>query len=217
MKKILMTIAAAFVATAMSAQMYVGGTIGYDKNTSKTTTLETTQNDFTINPEFGFALDDKLGVGIELSYVSSTTEEKWIGVGSDPVATRLKPNSTTFSLRPYARYQMFQVGKFNLFVDGGVDFAISKRKEVGIDAAGKVYDNKAGLDLGLFLQPGIAFNVNDKWSIVAKLRNMFTVDYSKGQVADVEGAPDPSSDLSFRLASGGFTLGGLNFGVYYNF
>lgn len=217
MKKLLMTVAAAFVAVSMNAQMYVGGTVGFGNTVSKTTTLETKTNTFSINPEFGMALDDKMGVGIELAFITGSSEDKWIGTGNDPVATRLKPSSTTFAIRPYVRYQMFQVGKANIFVDGGVNFAISKDKEVGFDAAGKVVDNKPGMDLGLFVQPGIAYNVTDKWSIVGKLEDMFTLGYSKSQVADVSGAPDAPTSFNVGLASGGFTLGTLRFGVYYNF
>jgi hypothetical protein len=73
------------------------------------------------------------------------------------------------------------------------------------------------MDLGLFVTPGIAYNVNDKWSIVAKLNDMFAFTYSKGQVADLDGTPDAPTSISAGLSTGGFTSGSLTFGVYYNF
>jgi hypothetical protein len=115
---------------------------------------------------------------------------------------------------------MFTFGKANIFVDGGVNFAIDKDSEVGIDGNGNIYDNKAGMTLGLFVQPGVSFNITESWSIVAKLENMFTFNYSKNQIADLEGAPDAPTSMNFGVATGGFNLGGLNglrFGVYYNF
>ena len=217
MKKIVMTMVAACAALTMNAQMYVGGTVGFGSDKSKTATVETTKNSLTIAPEFGMALDEKMGVGIELGFKNVSTEDKWIGIGADPVAKRLKPTKTAFSIRPYLRYQVFSFGKANIFVDGGVNFAISKDKEVAYDATGKAIDNKAGMDLGLFVQPGFAFNITDSWSIVAKLENMFTFTYSKGQVPDVAGAPDAPTSINARLASGGFNTGNLRFGVYYNF
>lgn len=217
MKKIMMTLAAVAVAATMNAQMYIGGTIGYGKTVSKTSTIETTRNLFTFAPEWGMAIDEKLGVGIEFAYTTGSTEDKWIGDGADPAAKRTKPSSTTVALRPYLRYQAFQVGKLNVFVDGGVNFAISKDKEVGFDANGNIYDNKAGMDLGLFVTPGIAYNVNEKWSIVAKLEDMFTFGYSKGQVADLPNTPDAPTSINAGLSTGGFTTGSLRFGVYYNF
>ena len=216
MKKIMMTLAAVCVAATMNAQMYIGGTIGYGKTVSKTATIETTRNLFTFAPEWGMAIDDKLGVGVEFAYTTGSVEDKWIGDGADPMK-RTKPSSTTVALRPYLRYQAFQVGKLNVFVDGGVNFAISKDKEVGFDGNGNIYDNKAGMDLGLFVQPGIAYNVTDKWSIVAKLENMFTIGYGKGQVADLPNTPDAPTSFSAGLTTGGFTSGSLRFGVYYNF
>ena len=217
MKKIMMTMAALAVAVTMNAQMYIGGTVGYDNSVSKTATIETTNNLFTFAPEWGMAIDEKLGVGIEFAYITGSTEDKWIGDGPDPAAKRTKPSSTTVALRPYLRYQAFQVGKLNVFVDGGVNFAISKNKEVGFDGNGNIYDNKAGMALGLFVQPGIAYNVTDKWSIVAKLEDMFTLSYSKGQVPDLPNMPDAPTSFSAGLATGGFNTGSLRFGVYYNF
>jgi hypothetical protein len=214
MKKIVMTMVAACAALTMNAQMYVGGTVGFGSDKSKTATVETTKNSLTIAPEFGMALDEKMGVGIELNFTNGSTETKPI---SGATGTTTKPSSTTFGIKPYVRYQVFSFGKANIFVDGGVNFAISKDKEVGYDATGKAIDNKAGMDLGLFVQPGFAFNITDSWSIVAKLENMFTFTYSKGQVADVAGAPDAPTSINARLASGGFNTGNLRFGVYYNF
>ena len=214
MKKIVMTMVAACAALTMNAQMYVGGTVGFGSDKSKTATVETTKNSLTIAPEFGMALDEKMGVGIELNFTNGSTETKPI---SGATGTTTKPSSTTFGIKPYVRYQVFSFGKANIFVDGGVNFAISKDKEVAYDATGKAIDNKAGMDLGLFVQPGFAFNITDSWSIVAKLENMFTFTYSKGQVPDVAGAPDAPTSINARLASGGFNTGNLRFGVYYNF
>jgi hypothetical protein len=76
---------------------------------------------------------------------------------------------------------------------------------------------KSGMNLGLYASPGIAFNVSEKWSIVAHLNDMFGFTYRKGMVPDVAGAPDAPTSLRAGLSTGGFTSGNLRFGVYYNF
>ena len=216
-----MTLAAVCVAATMNAQGYVGGTIGYTSIKSNNGTVGTaateeyTTSGFVFQPEVGYKLDDKMAVGIAISFSSVSKEAKYVGTGTAPQYT--KPNTTTIGLRPYLRYQVLNLGKANIFVDGGVNFAISKDKEVGFDANGNTYDNKPAMDLGLFVTPGIAYNVTDKWSIVAKLEDMFVFGYSKGSVPDLPGAPDASSNINLGFSTGGFTTGSLRFGVYYNF
>lgn len=197
-----MTLAAAFVAVSMSAQYYVGGTVNFNNSTNKTlATSETTRTNFRIAPEIGMALDDNLGVGIAISYGSNKTK-----VENSIAGTSVETTISTVGLRPYLRYQVLKFGKANVFLDGGVNFAMQSQE-----------DFKAGMDLGLFATPGIAYKVSDEWSIVAKLDNMLAIGYSKDPIADVAGAPDAPSSFNFNASTGGFNLGGLSFGVYYNF
>ena len=204
MKKILMTLATCFVAVSMSAQYYVGGTLGFNSSKDKTNpAAELSTSSFRINPEIGMALDDKLGVGIVLGF--GYTNNKVENTTANPT-TSTEAKVTTFAIKPYLRYQCFTAGKFNVFVDGGLNFATQSQK-----------DMKAAMDFGLFVSPGIAYNVNETWSIVAHLNDMFTFGYSKQAIPDVDGAPDAPSSISAGLSTGGFTLGSLTFGVYYNF
>lgn len=216
-----MTLATAFVAVSMNAQYYVGGTAGFtsQKDNSTTANIETTRNDLTIAPEFGMALDDKMSVGIVLSYESESFEDKWTGVGADPVAKRRKPTTTTIALRPYVRYQLLTVGKFNVFADGGIDFSMEKTSEAGFKpGTTDTYDTKAGMNLGLFVQPGVSFKINDQWTLVTKFDDMFTLGYNKSKVADLTGAPDPDTEFNFGAKTNTlFRLDNLRFGVFYNF
>lgn len=204
MKKIMMTLAAVCVAATMNAQMYIGGGINFINSTNKTNpAAESTRTAFAIAPEFGYKLDDKLGVGIVLGF--GTGKNKIENTTVNPnVSTETK--STTFSVKPYLRYQALTAGNFNVFVDGGLGFSTTSSDNM-----------KAAMDFALFVTPGIAYNVNEKWSIVAKLDDMFTFGYHKDAVADVAGAPDAPSSISAGLSTGGFNLGSLTFGVYYNF
>ena len=199
-----MTLAAVAVAATMNAQMYVGGNIGFNTSSNKTNpAAEATNTQFTINPEFGYQLDDKLGVGIQLGF--TTRNNKTENTTVDPKTT-VEAKSTTFSIKPYVRYQALTFGKANIFVDGGLNFATTSQE-----------DMKNEMDFGLFVTPGISFNVSEQWSIVAKLNDVFTFGYHKDAIADVAGAPDAPSRINAGLSTGGFNLGSLTFGVYYNF
>ena len=112
MKKILMTLAAAFVAVSMSAQVYVGGTANLNTHGSDS-------KSYTIAPEIGYQMDDQLGVGIKLGYGYTK---------NDPA-----PSKSTISVNPYLRYNFVEIGKVKVFVDGGVYFSTSKVKDADAD------------------------------------------------------------------------------------
>ena len=144
-----------------------------------------------------------MAVGIALGFGTGKTKtENTLATPN----TSVEVKSTTFSVKPYLRYQCFNAGKFNVFVDGGLTFSTTSAENM-----------KNAMDFGLFVSPGLSYDVNEKWSIVAHLNDMFTFLYHKDHVADVDGAPDAPSSISAGLATGGFTSGSLSFGVYYNF
>ena len=212
MKKIMMTLAAVAVAATMNAQsqMYVGGSLGFTSSSEKNVGVlgngpfDKTVSEFAIAPEIGYNLDDKMSIGLVLGFSTKKTSYDYkgtaTGVSIDDATT------TKFALKPYLRYQVLTFGKANIFVDGGLNFGLESQK-----------DMKPAMDLGLFVTPGIAFNVSEKWSIVAKLNDMFAFGYHKDMVPDVNNAPDPDTNISAGLSTGGFNLGSLTFGVFYNF
>ena len=204
MKKIMMTMAALAVAVTMNAQVYIGGNIGFNSSKDKTNpTDEQTITGFSIQPEIGYQLDDKFGVGIVLGYGHNKVKHEG---NIEGIAYSADVKSSAFLIKPYLRYQCFTAGKFNVFVDGGLNFKTVSRDNM-----------KNEMDFGLFVSPGIAYNVNEKWSIVAHLNDMFKLGYHKDAVADIAGAPDAPTSFNVGLASGGFNVGTLTFGVYYNF
>ena len=204
MKKIMMTLAAVAVAATMNAQGYIGGTINFSSDKSTTATAEDKTTAIGFAPELGYKLDDKMAVGVALGFGTSKNTIDYVGTAAGTPSTDF--TTTTISIKPYLRYQVLTFGKANIFVDGGLDFTSIKTT-----------DMKAAMDFGLFVTPGIAFDINEKWSIVAKIDDMFKLGYHKGAVADVDGAPDAPTSFNAKFATGGFTTGSLRFGVYYNF
>ena len=141
MKKILMTMAAAFVAVTMSAQVYLGGSIGVASVKDSNADAETL---FKIVPEVGYNINAAWAVGVSLGYQKGTCDlmSDFFDAGTQEI----------FQINPYVRYTFINSKLINVFVDGGVDF--SSYKDAG-----------TGLNFGF--KPGVAVNLSDNLSFVA--------------------------------------------------
>ena len=147
MKKFLMTIAAAFVAVSMNAQVYLGGSLGFGAWSSQKNVGDRSETSFSILPEIGYNINDKWAIGTVIGYVS---DKMW---GVD-VLNNAKSESA-FTFNPYARYTFLKAGKVNLFIDGGVDFTSASK----MDATA----------FGVGVKPGLAVNLTDKLSFVSHI------------------------------------------------
>ena len=161
MKKILMTLVAAFVSVSMSAQFYVGGSVGFasfdDSNKSHSA--------FKFIPEVGYNLDEDMAVGIALGYTQGSTTAAWL-------LTNPNEDLKTFSIAPYLRYSFAKFGPVTVFADGCFEYA-------HIDNNGAKANG-----WGLGIKPGIAVNLNEKFSFVSHIGRL---GYSQSK-ADVSGA-----------------------------
>jgi hypothetical protein len=146
MKKILMTLVAAFVSVSMSAQFYVGGSVGFasfdDSNKSHSA--------FKFVPEVGYNLDEDMAVGITLGYTQGSTTAAWL-------LTNPNEDLKTFSIAPYLRYSFAKFGPVTVFADGCFEYAHVDNN--GAKANG----------WGLGILPGIAVNLNEKFSFVSHI------------------------------------------------
>ena len=102
-----MTIAAAFVAVTMSAQVYVGGSLGLGV-TSYQAEGQDSETTFSILPEIGYNLDDNLAIGASFGI------------------NHLGEDATAWVVNPYARYTFAKFDCVSLFVDGGLEFETMK-------------------------------------------------------------------------------------------
>lgn len=107
MKKIMMTIAAAFVATAMNAQGYIGGSVGFASESydGNSTTV------WSIMPEVGYNISENIAIGAVLGYGEAGKDEAKV---------------KKFSVAPYARFTVAKLEKINVFIDGGVGYTNTK-------------------------------------------------------------------------------------------
>ena len=137
MKKIFALVVLAFAAISASAQVYVGGSLGFTRDAS------VNQTTFTLAPEVGYSFNEKWTLGGVLDYTYKYNR------GID---------SNKFSLSPYARYTYARVAndQLSFFVDGGFGIGIVERKG---DDSGTLFN--------IGFKPGLAYSFNDHCSIVA--------------------------------------------------
>lgn len=124
MKKLMMIAAMMVAAISASAQVYVGGSVGF----STTSYDGESTTSWSVLPEIGYTLDDSWAVGTVIGYGES-------GDDDDKVKT--------FEISPYVRYTAAKFSKVNVFLDGGVSY-------VNVDNAGaKAYGFEVGIKPGV--------------------------------------------------------------------
>ncbi len=140
MKKLFMIAALAVSTLAASAQVYLGGSLGFE--TTKSGKGADALSTFSIKPEVGYNFDESWAVGIQLGYTSKDISKK--------------TTKSTITVAPYARYTFAKTGIASFFVDGGFKF----------DFYGSDYE---GSTFGIGVRPGVSFAVSNKVSVVSKL------------------------------------------------
>lgn len=160
MKKILLMAAFAVATLTANAQVWVGGSLGFNSVTPKDGDAATT---ISFAPTVGYNLSDNLAIAIELGVVS---ENKF--------ATGNGASKFGMTVAPFARYTFFKSGIASLFIDGG--FGLNTYK---YDISGS--DSQTGWHVGV--RPGLAISLSEKCSIVA---TMGYLGYQKGNKANGE-------------------------------
>jgi hypothetical protein len=145
MKKLFMIAALAVSTLAASAQVYLGGSLGFES--VKPVKGADASSTFSFKPEVGYNFDESWAVGVQLGFTTTNANE--YGAKTDD-------NVNVFSIAPYVRYTFAKTGIASFFVDGGFGFDI-----YGGDADGNVF--------GIGVRPGVSFAISEKVSVVSKL------------------------------------------------
>lgn len=172
MKKLFITIA--FVAAAMfaSAQLYVGGSLGFGMENGKYkwegdgTTVEqdlAKTFSFTFAPEAGFMFADNMGVGLQLLFGLNKVSSK--DYTYDPAAD-VSVKTTTIGFAPYFRYVFAEVDNFKFYADARLAYQMSKPKtEWKQDGTTVTNDGSKTTDFGFGIVPGMAYQLTDNISM----------------------------------------------------
>lgn len=103
MKKIVAAVVVAFCTLTANAQMWVGGSFGF--NTINPTGDDNSTTILSIAPQIGYKLSPKWEIGLALEESAIFTSDETVNA---------------FYLAPFARLDYFKAGIVTLFVDGGV-------------------------------------------------------------------------------------------------
>ena len=105
MKKFLTVMACVLFAFTAKAQLYVGGEIGFTRNSDADRTY------VSIFPEVGYSINDSWAFGASIGFLAEN-------IGG--IKTNL------FQINPYARFSFLEIGDAKLFVDGGIGLGFPK-------------------------------------------------------------------------------------------
>ncbi len=143
MKKLFMIAAMAVMSLTASAQVWVGGSLGF--NTTKVDGADSGTTNFSIAPEVGYSLGEKWDVALKLGYAFNDAA-----------------NTNSFEITPYVRYTFCKAGNFSVFCDGGISYATTHTQ--GVE------DNANVFAVGF--NPGIGYAVSDKVTLVAHIGDL---------------------------------------------
>ena len=137
----------ASVSGAASAQVWIGGNVGYNHSEAgydvmwADVTGNTTADYLHIAPEVGYNLNDKFTVALALSYDHN------------------EGSSNKWGFNPYVRYHFAESGPVRFFIDGGLIYAHSHFNGLDTDAN----------TFGFSFNPGVSYAINDRLGLVAHL------------------------------------------------
>lgn len=156
MKKIFtLAVLMAVTAGVASAQMWVGGYMNISNNDSKQNGRDGTSNIIAFHPQIGYDLNDKLSVAVSLGYNHHSSEIEYNNNSSSF-------HNNVYSISPFLRYRYTEWGKLIAFIDGGLHYLYD-------NISNSTNDNQT---IGLFFQPGFAYELNDRFAIETTFGNL---------------------------------------------
>ena len=191
MKKFFLGLAISVISISANAQVYVGGGLGFSsvKEAHHEKVDVDTKTTFSLVPEIGYQLDEKLAVGIGLGYSHSKYGDE---------------KSDAFSIEPYARYTFAKLGTVDLFIEGGVGYLHTKNTE---EIKDNVEVNEKENTFYIGVRPGFKVNLNQKIALVSRV-GWLGWKTTKPDVDDYKG----SSEFGLNLDATA-----VQFGVNYTF
>jgi hypothetical protein len=142
MKKIILTALVAASSLCASAQVWMGGSLGFKSVSPKSGDSNTT---FSLAPTVGYTLDENWDLAISINYENMGDVLK--GAEKD-----------AFSVEPFARYTFAKAGIASFYVDGGFSYGVTN-----YEGGGDATTFKIGL------RPGVKVSLSDKVDLAASL------------------------------------------------
>ena len=131
-------------------------------------TSKDNSNVLTLSPEVGYVLNENLAIGGVVDFSADFDAF----------------DAFNLAVKPYARYTFLKAGNFSLFADGVVD--------LNYNGGAKEFKFQ-----GVYVQPGCAYAINEKFTLAAHMGKIGYVDNAY-DVETIKVAPN-STNLSFSL------------------
>ncbi len=165
MKKIslIAAIVLCFVFSA-SAQLYVGGAVGFNAHSSKDGNGNKTGSTmaFGIMPEVGYYLTEKFDVGLDFGFGTMVTKN---GNG-DKISS-----ANAWGIAPYARYSVFKIRGLEVIGKAALSF------EGTTDKTFNPEDKTTTMNIGFNISPILAYNLTENWVLFTQL-NCFALGFN---------------------------------------
>ena len=215
MKKSLlaMLLAVALVAPVFAAEknMWVGGSLGYSNVSAKAApdTGDADGSEFTIAPEFGYSINEKWDIGLDISYTKTknrilTTDD----INKLIPAVNESSDSDTIGIAPFARYHIAKVAGIDVMLKGSLFYNTSTINNLWSE------DVKVN-SYGIAIAPVVSYSINDTWSIGATLNflELGFAQYSSSDLKNSAGDEYSCSKFGFNLNDGSL----ISIGFSYHF
>jgi outer membrane protein len=163
MKKIIITIALASFALASQAQLFVGGSIGFETESGKRT-FNGVSTDmpscylFEFSPKIGYFISDKFAVGLQPELLIGAVKSISNNVES-------KHSITSWHLDAFARYEMLSIDKLAFIMKGTIGFGGYGCKRSN---GGTITKGNPGSWFGINVVPILSYRFTNKFSLEAE-------------------------------------------------
>jgi hypothetical protein len=207
-------------ATMASAQLFVGGSVGFD-GSGTTTPIGADKDEeyrgsfaWRVSPTVGYSLSDNFLVGLTLGFgtnAANTSSSRTIG------GTTTESSTSTFgwSVAPFARYTALTFGNFGFAAEARVGIVGTSAKS---KVAGTSTDDPSTLGFGISVVPVLTYNLSDRVQLFTNLNflNLYFSHTSSGLPNDDRKTSANTYGLGVD-ANSLFTLGAISVGAVWRF
>lgn len=204
MKKTIFSFAAAlFIAGSMSAQIFVGGSIGFGTDGGSASGGSVSVNkageySFNFNPYGGFYLNDVMAVGASIGFATNgySAKQGELLYGS-PVAAETSWSSNMFRIAPFVRYHLLEISNVTVLGEGyiGLGFGGSSSTTAGV-----TNDGPSLFEFSMGVRPGISYDFSESVAIEAFLGGLSFANLTKTTAANNNNPEQKDSDTSFDFS-----------------
>ena len=207
------------VTIGVNAQYYVGGSLGFTSTKLSSGGSDKSGTSFKVLPEFGYQLNEKISIGIQLGYSHGyasfgsltasdikNTLSNLVSIYGDISDDDVKMNG--FTIAPYIRYNCLEFGPAKLFIEGSVGYNNIKTDGLpSLGSSSSTSGKEAKLNaFEIAVRPGISLDINNNLSAIAKL----------GSLGFLTGK---ETDSDIKITRFGFSVDSYNIllGINYHF